>query len=185
MTDDSLPSGNGVAATVLGRLGHLLGDTRYLTAAERVLHAAREGLERFPHAHVTLLVALDEWLDPPEIVVIRAEPAELESWRARATAGFAPRRVVVAIPNHASDLPALLAERAPRGSPVAYVCEGHVCDVPITGFDAFHARLAASEVTPRATAPGAAIRLTGQSDRRHSTSSGMRGGLHHGAYPQS
>ena len=149
MMDDSLPSGNGVAATVLGRLGHLLGDTRYLRAAERVLHAAREGLERFPHAHTALLVALEEYLEPPEIVVIRAEPGELEPWRARATAGYAPRRVVVAIPNDASDLPALLAERAPRGSPVAYVCEGHVCDAPITGFDAFHARLAASEIAPR------------------------------------
>ena len=151
MTDDSLPSGNGVAATVLGRLGHLLGDTRYLKSAERVLRAARDGLERFPHAHTALLVALEEFLDPPEIVVIRAEPGELESWRARASAGYAPRRVVMAIPNDASGLPALLAERAPRGSPVAYVCEGHVCDAPIAEFDAFHARLAASEIAPRAT----------------------------------
>ena len=155
MTDDSTPSGNGVAATVLGRLGHLLGDTRYLAAAERVLHAAREGLERFPHAHTTLLVALEEFLDPPEIVVIRAAPGEIETWRARATAAYAPRRLVVAIPDDASDLPALLAERVPRGSPVAYVCEGHTCDAPITEFDAFHARLAASEIAPQAT-PSAA-----------------------------
>ena len=151
MTDDSTPSGNGVAATVLARLGHLLGDTRYLAAAERVLHAAREGLERFPHAHTTLLVALEEFLDPPQIVVIRAAPGELETWRARATAGYAPRRLVVSIPDDASDLPALLAERVPRGSPVAYVCEGHTCDAPITEFDAFHARLAASEIAPQAT----------------------------------
>ena len=151
MTDDSTPSGNGVAATVLGRLGHLLGDTRYLKAAERVLHVARDGLERFPHAHTTLLVALEELLDPPEIVVIRGAPGELESWRARATAGYAPRRLVIAIPDDESDLPALLAERAPRGSPVAYVCEGHVCDAPVTEFAAFHARLAAGEVAPQAT----------------------------------
>ena len=151
MTDDSTPSGNGVAATVLGRLGHLLGDTRYLKAAERVLHAARDGLERFPHAHTTLLVALEELLDPPEIVVIRGAPGELEPWRARATAGYAPRRLVIAIPDDASDLPALLAERAPRGSPVAYVCEGHVCDAPVTEFAAFHARLAAGEIAPQAT----------------------------------
>ena len=152
MTDDSLPSGNGVAATVLGRLGHLLGQTRYLKAAERVLHAAKQGLERFPHAHTALLVALEEFLEPPEIVVIRAGPDVLESWRARATAGYAPRRVVVAIPDDASELPALLVERAPRGSAVAYVCEGHVCDAPLTEFDAFHARLAATEIAPRASA---------------------------------
>ena len=148
MTDDSLPSGNGVAATVLGRLGHLLGEPRYLKAAERVLHAARASVERFPHAHTALLVALDELLEPPEVVVIRAATGELEPWRARASAGYAPRRVVMAIPDDAADLPALLAERVPRGSPVAYVCEGHVCDAPITGFDAFHARLAATEIAP-------------------------------------
>ena len=117
-----------------------------------MLHAAKQGLERFPHAHTALLVALEEFLEPPEIVVIRAEPGELESWRARATAGYAPRRVVVAIPDDASELPALLAERAPRGVPVAYVCEGHVCDAPLTEFDAFHARLAATEIAPRASA---------------------------------
>ena len=150
MTDDSLPSGNAVAATVLGRLGHLLGETRYLNAAERVLHAAKEGLERFPHAHTALLVALEETLEPPEIVVIRAQPDELEPWRARANAGYAPRRVSLAIPDDACGLPALLVERAPRGVPVAYVCRGHVCDAPITDFGAFHARLAATEVAPRA-----------------------------------
>ena len=149
MMDDALPSGNGVAAAVLGRLGHLLGDTRYLGAAERVLRAAWDGLERFPHAHTALLVALEESIDPPEVVVVRAEAGALEQWRARATAGYAPRRVVLAIPDDATGLPALLAERAPRGSPVAYVCEGHVCDAPITGFDAFHAKLAAGEVAPR------------------------------------
>ena len=152
MMDDALPSGNGVAAVVLARLGHLLGDTRYLNAAQRVLHAAWEGIERFPHAFTVLLVALEEYIDPPEIVVIRAEPGELESWRARATAGYAPRRFVIAIPNDATALPALLTERAPRGPAAAYICKGRVCDAPITGFDAFHARLAQGEVAPRGQA---------------------------------
>ena len=81
-------------------------------------------------------------------MVLRAEPDELAAWRDRATAAYAPRRVVVAIPNDATGLPALLAERAPRDRPVAYVCEGHACDAPITGFDAFHERLAATEIAP-------------------------------------
>ena len=149
MMDDALPSGNGVAAAVLGRLGHLLGDSRYLNASERVLHASRGGLEQYPHAHTALLVALEEYLEPPEIVVLRAGPEDLEPWRERATAAYAPRRVVLAIPDDATGLPALLSERAPRGQPVAYVCEGHVCDAPITGFDAFHERLTATEVMPR------------------------------------
>lgn len=35
--DDAIPNGNGIAAYTLARLGYLVGDTRYLTAAERVL----------------------------------------------------------------------------------------------------------------------------------------------------
>ena len=38
--DDAIPSGNGVAAQALLRLGHLLGETRYLDAAERTLMAS-------------------------------------------------------------------------------------------------------------------------------------------------
>ena len=40
LADESLPAGNGVAARALGRLGHLVGDTRYLAAAEKCLQAA-------------------------------------------------------------------------------------------------------------------------------------------------
>ena len=46
--DDSLPSGNGVAASVLGKLGHLLGDSRYLKASESALLAAWSSIERYP-----------------------------------------------------------------------------------------------------------------------------------------
>src|SRR5207253_4819205 len=45
-SDDATPSGNGVAASVLLRLGNLLGEPRYLAAAERTLRAARAALAR-------------------------------------------------------------------------------------------------------------------------------------------
>ena len=40
LADESVPSGNGIAAFGLQRLGFLLGETRYLDAAERTLCAA-------------------------------------------------------------------------------------------------------------------------------------------------
>jgi uncharacterized protein YyaL (SSP411 family) len=48
--DDAIPSGNGIAARVLLRLGHLLGEPRYLAAAERSLRAAWPALSRYPQA---------------------------------------------------------------------------------------------------------------------------------------
>ena len=153
--DDALPAGNSVAATVLGRLGNLIGEMRYLRAAKRTLIAAREGLEKFPHAHTSLLIALEEYLNPPEIVVIRgADGAEdgssLEKWRSRANSGYAPNRMTLAIPADARNLPALLAERKAKGdSPVAYRCEGRTCDAPITSLEAFNARLSKTEISEK------------------------------------
>ncbi len=146
MADDAVPAGNGVAAFALGRLGHLLGETRYLKAAETAIRAGWEGLRRFPHAHNTLLDALEEHLYPTTTVVIRGTGAALERWHARATRHYAPRRMTIAIPAQAASLPGMLGERVPRAAPVAYVCRGYRCDAPITDEAQFERGLEASEV---------------------------------------
>jgi uncharacterized protein len=129
--DDAIPSGNGIAALALQRFGHLLGEPRYLAAAERTLRAAWLGLARYPQSHMSLITALDELLNPPEIVIVRGEPAAIEGWRRELARTFAPRRLVLAIPADAAGLPAALAEKAPRGEAVAYLCRGSVCSAPI------------------------------------------------------
>ena len=142
-SDDSVPAGNGVAAVWLGRLGHLLGEARYLEAAERTLAAGWTGLVEMPHAHGAMLTALEEFLEPPRTIVLRGRGESLERWRVRCAAAYAPRRYVVAVPDDAPALPGLLAARAPLsgGGTVAYVCEGHRCDAPITAFEDLEAAL--------------------------------------------
>ena len=63
-SDDATPNGNGVAAYALGRLGHLLGEPRYLDAAAKSIDAAVASFGDWPHAHAAVLLALDERLDP-------------------------------------------------------------------------------------------------------------------------
>ena len=58
--DDATPSGNGIAARVLARLGHLLGEARYTEAAERTLKALWPSVENTPYGHTSLLAALEE-----------------------------------------------------------------------------------------------------------------------------
>ena len=60
--DDALPSGNGIAAQVLLKLGCLTGQTRYREAAERTLRWAWPALGRMPTACNALLTALEEYL---------------------------------------------------------------------------------------------------------------------------
>ncbi|MDQ5910151.1 MAG: uncharacterized protein QG599_2247 [Pseudomonadota bacterium] len=62
--DDALPSGNGVAAQVLLKLGRLTGEDRYRQAAERTLHWAWPTLRQIPTACSALLMALADNLEP-------------------------------------------------------------------------------------------------------------------------
>jgi len=129
--DEAVPAGNAIAAQALGRLGFLLGEPRYLAAAERTLRAAWPVLQRYPHAHGALLVALDEHLDPPEIVVIRGAAAEVRQWRADLAGIYAPRRCVFAIPADARDLPPALAQKNVLDTTAAYICHGMTCSEPV------------------------------------------------------
>jgi uncharacterized protein YyaL (SSP411 family) len=145
LSDDATPAGNGVAALVLQRLGHLLGARHFLEAAERTLLAAHEAVARFPSVHCTLLAALEEYLEPPETIVLRGTAEAMAPWRARAQARYAPNRIALAIPADARNLPGLLAQRTARAGVTAYLCAGFACREPATTLAAFEAALAAGD----------------------------------------
>jgi len=142
LADEAIPSGNGIAARALLRLGFLLGDDRYVSAAERTLRAAWQAMTEYPHGHVSLITALEEYLQPPEIVILRGDPAEIGRWAHDAAGIYAPRRLVFAIPAAEQGLPGHLALREPaEDGPVAYVCEGTRCSLPVTTWPALAALL--------------------------------------------
>jgi len=130
--DDATPAGNGVAARVLLRLGYLLAEPRYLDAAERSLRASWSLIERYPHAHTSLLLALDEYTSPAPVIVVRGAAADVTFWRAELDKLFDPRRAVFAIPSDAASLPGALADKRPGTGVVAYLCRGTTCSPPLT-----------------------------------------------------
>ncbi len=134
--DEALPAGNAVAARVLTRLGYLLGESRYLQAAERIVRGGWAPLAHHPQAHATLLNALEELLDPPETVILRGEPEAIESWRRELARLYAPRRMVLAAAAGAPDLPSAIAAKPPRGAATAYLCRGSVCAEPVDSLGA-------------------------------------------------
>ena len=129
--DESVPSGNGVAASMLCRLGFLLGETRYLDAAERTLRAAWAGIQAYPQAHMSLVNALEDYLSAMQILVIRGEAASAAEWADALGRLYAPTRMIFAIPNDAELPPALQAKRAGPAT-VAYWCRGMTCSAPMT-----------------------------------------------------
>jgi uncharacterized protein YyaL (SSP411 family) len=130
LNDDAMPAGNAIAAKVFSRLGHLLGETRFLDAAERTLKAAWNPIQQSPYGHTGLLLALEEMLHPVETVVIRGGE-QLGEWQAAVAHDYAPRRLVFAIPDSIDDLPAQLQQRTPQQGGAAYVCQGMSCLPPV------------------------------------------------------
>jgi uncharacterized protein YyaL (SSP411 family) len=143
--DDSLPSGNAVAASVLCRLGYLVGDLRYLDAAERTLRAGWLTLQQYPQAHMSLVNALEDFLASMQIVIIRGDAPHAEHWSAGLSALYAPTRLIFAIPRDAADLPPALAAKHAAADTVAYVCTGMSCSAPVTDWSQI-----ARELTRRA-----------------------------------
>jgi len=142
LADEAMPSGNGIAAMALQRLGHLLGNHAYADAAERALRSAWQAMDEYPHGHVTLLSALEEYLEPPEIIVVRGEAEEIGRWRDAAAKLYAPSRLIFAIEEDAAALPGMLAEREPLpGETVAYRCVGTHCELPVTTWEALASQL--------------------------------------------
>jgi uncharacterized protein len=144
-SDDATPSGNGVAAYVLQRFGYLLAEPRYLAAAEGTLRAAWAQLERYPHSHATLLTALEELLQPPEIVIIRGAAAEIAQWQRELGRLYTPRTLVLAIGDDIEPLPSAFADKPAGSGALAYVCRGSVCSAPLHSVAALLSSLSSAE----------------------------------------
>jgi hypothetical protein len=126
--DGAMASGNGVAAVALQRLGHLLGEVRYLEAGRRTVAAFWPQLMRQSGGYATLLGALEEALSPPTVVILRGPQADLPAWQRR----LAHYRSVItlALPNNTSSLPPSLAKpEMPHVN--AWVCQGVTCHAPL------------------------------------------------------
>ena len=131
--DGATPSGNGVAAYALQRLGHLAGEPRWVDAAGRALALFYSALESSPGGYTTLLGALEEALEPPRIAILRGPPGSLASWQAQLAAAYRPDTMILAIEGAPDGLPAVLDKRsaddAARVS--AWVCQGVTCLPPV------------------------------------------------------
>jgi uncharacterized protein YyaL (SSP411 family) len=129
--DGATASGNGVAAFTLQRLGHLVGETRLLSAAQRTVELYYEAMQRNPSSHTTLVTALEEALAPPRIVILRGSIEAMRSWQAELAARYRPDTLVLAVASDAVGLPAALDKPVDANGPVAWVCRGAACLAPI------------------------------------------------------
>ena len=132
--DNATPSGNGVAALALQRLGHLLGEARYLDASARCLRLFLEPLTQQPIAYPTLLAVLDEARVPPRVILLRGPAPALREWAAALGPKLAARDLLLALPNGLGLPPTLAKPEADH--PTAWICSGTACQPPLTDLSA-------------------------------------------------
>jgi uncharacterized protein YyaL (SSP411 family) len=131
--DNATPSGNGIAAFALQRLGHVLGEPRYIEAAQRTLRLFHSGIKQHASAQVSLLAALEEALQPPRVVILRGAPVQLRTWQRALHARYRPDTLIIAIATGTAALPPALDKPAPANTTMgvnAHVCAGVSCLPP-------------------------------------------------------
>ena len=125
--DNATPSGNGIAAQTLFILGHLLGEPRYLSAAERIVRVFYPHFER--HGFCSLLIALEFYLQPPTIVILRGPQTACNEWQATLAKTYRPHSIIINVGEHHALPPAL--DKPLTAAPQAWVCRGTHCLIPI------------------------------------------------------
>jgi uncharacterized protein len=124
--DNATPNGNGIAAVALQKLGHILGEPRYLQATERTLKAFDSSIANNPAACATLCHALEEFITPPTMVIIRGEANKMAAWRDVINQYYYPHHLFFYLDENASDLPSSLQRKFSKDVN-AWVCKGVVC----------------------------------------------------------
>jgi uncharacterized protein YyaL (SSP411 family) len=142
--DNALPGGNSAAAEVLLRLSMLTGERRYEDAAVGALGIVGEAMSRAPTGFGYALCALDLWLGPShEVAIVGDREDARRKELVDVVRGVYRPNIVVAVASAddaaASEAVALLRERGTLdGRPAAYVCEHHVCRLPVTTAGELH-----------------------------------------------
>jgi uncharacterized protein YyaL (SSP411 family) len=132
--DNATPSGNGVAALALTRLGHLLGEIHYLRAAENTVKLFYPAMARHPGGFATLCGALAEVLEPTQTVVLRGPRQPLGEWQQALARLYLPDTLTLALDSAVKAPPGVLDK--PAGKTVnAYICRGVSCLAPVRNLD--------------------------------------------------
>ena len=140
--DNATPSGNGMAAQGLLRLGHLAGELRYVEAAERAVRAFGGSIAQSPGGFSTLLAAMQEIETPPTTVIIAGEAERCAALQAALEKRYRPQVAIFDMGD--TSLPSELAKgAAPSGGASAWVCRGTHCLPPVSSLEEIEGLIAA------------------------------------------
>ena len=142
--DNALPSGSSAAAFVLIQLARLTDNKEYEEVAASAIRLVQDLMLRYPPGFGHWFCALDLYLSKPlEIAVIgHHEDSATISLVRVINERYLPNKVLaVKNPDEPAqiDIPLLRDRTMIENKPTVYVCENHVCKMPVTEPDALAA----------------------------------------------
>jgi uncharacterized protein YyaL (SSP411 family) len=138
LEDNVTPSGTSLACEALFRLAALTGETRYRELATRASLALAPYALHSPTGFGRALCALDDFIGPfYEVALIGGQDdARFRALQEVVTRQWRPRlalaKATPADEAAASAVPLLAGRPLVSGAPAAYVCQGFVCQRPVT-----------------------------------------------------
>ena len=147
LTDNAVPAGSSMAASVLLKLSVITGDGDLERRAVEAMRSAKAVMERFPTGAGHWLCALDFYLSTPKEVAIVGDraAADTRGLLAEVYRSFLPNRVLVGMADEdgASATSPLMEGRVKLdGRATAYVCRQYVCGLPVNDPEALAGQLA-------------------------------------------
>jgi hypothetical protein len=138
--DGAYPSGNSAAALDLIYLARMTGETRFEEKGAQLMRAFSKEVTKDPSAHTQLMSALDFALGPSSEVVVVGDPQKEDAARMLKTlwSKFLPRKVVILRSTaeksqEITDIAKFTENLHGEGDKAtAFVCRGHVCNLPTT-----------------------------------------------------
>ncbi len=138
--DGAIPSGNSMAALDLIRLWHLTLDSKWEIAYKDLLDSFSADVAERPMVYGQFLIALDFALGPSQEIIIAGDEndSKMQKMVEEIFKRFLPRRTLMVYSAKSPEtkklfsLAPFIKEQA-RGTdkPTVYICENHVCQLPI------------------------------------------------------
>ncbi|HLD70047.1 MAG TPA: thioredoxin domain-containing protein, partial [Candidatus Omnitrophota bacterium] len=144
--DGAMPSGNSIAALDLVRLFHFTLDKQWEEHVQKLFRVFSNDLTRHPSAYAQMLIALDFFLGPSQEVILAGQLKDplLNQMIQSLFSKFIPNKVVIVRPADQrqaqeiiSLIPSLERQIPLEGKTTAYVCQNHVCQLPIGDLQKF------------------------------------------------
>jgi len=133
--DQSVPSGNAIAAMSFQRLSVLTGDKKYKHKAEKILQRFQKEIKRSPTAFCFTLCAMDFYLHgATEIAIIGKE--NINEIFSVIYNIYLPNKIIAYSENgDEKTLPLLKNKILVDGKTTVYLCKNYQCEAPVTSID--------------------------------------------------